>query len=382
MRTYLLPLFVSALSLNALPQAQSPSAPFRKISAARDSDELPPGAQPAAAQDPESAAAKAAEDAAKQKAQKRLQEFKKVVFDRRPSTVLKAWAAPELKPYDPAEEKTKDGAASETSTGGAGEARVAPEPGAPAQLRTSGGTMGGRTAGGRTAAGRTSAGRATSLTRPISVARARTGVTLRAVPAAPTTSVTIPQAATKPTATTTSSGAMSPQQIQALIDAEERGEAASPAAAGDAAAALAAASGDPKADPALEAKVLKRELEMLQRDVTLSRWDKVAEFFATFPEADRKPAYEHFLRVLLRHPNKPQQRLPANLQEKNRFSFEEALVLAGMAPGGFDRKQAAMLAPIVQRYWPGSTASRPSSETPVPSCRACCRDSMPPRSTS
>ncbi len=174
-------------------------------------------------------------------------------------------------------------------------------------------------------------------------------MTLRAVPAAPTTSVTIPRATTGPTATTTSSGAMSPQQIQALIDAGERGDASSPAAAGAAAAALAAASGDPKAAPALEAKVLKRELEMLQRDVTLSRWDKVKKFFATFPEADRKPAYEHFLRVLLRHPNKPQQRLPADLQEKNRFSFEEALVLAGMAPGGFDRKQAAMLAPIVQR---------------------------------
>jgi len=168
--------------------------------------------------------------------------------------------------------------------------------------------------------------------------------------------------ATKPTSsssaptssapTSSASGAMSSAQIQALIDAESGGKPAAgqPNAAG---APATAAPAGPKVDPVLEAKILKREMEMLQRDVTLSRWDKVAAFFETLAEKDRKGAYEHFLRTLLRHPNKPPSRLPSNLQEKNRFSFDEAFVLAGMAPGGFDKKQAKLIGPIVRRAMDG-----------------------------
>ncbi len=380
MRTYLLPLFVAALSVSAQPLAQNSNGLTKPPAVSIDSDEAPQAAQdPKAANDPKAAQdPKAAEAAALQAAKTRLQEFKKLVFDRRPSTVLKAWSAPELKPYDPAEEASKKGGAAASPEGGAGAASGTP--GSAAPPRTSGGTMGGttaasrRTASGRTMGGRTSAGQtstgqtsigqtstgqtstgqtmggraARSPARAGATTRVVTGLVVPAVPATPTTSPAIRLFAPKSSATsTTSSTALSAQQIQALIDADAGGESA-PAAVGLGTAAPVAA-GAGAADPALAAKVLKRELEMLQRDVTLSRWGKVAEFFDTFGEADRKGAYEHFLTVLLRHPNKPQTRLPANLQEKNRFSFEEALVLAGMAPGGFERAQAGRLAPIVRR---------------------------------
>ncbi len=97
-------------------------------------------------------------------------------------------------------------------------------------------------------------------------------------------------------------------------------------------------------------KELQREIEMVQRDVTLGRWAKVAAFLDTFAEASRKDAYEHLLRVLPQHPQTPQdQRVPPNLQEKNVFAFEDVLALAGMAPGGFDKKQVPLLVPLVQR---------------------------------
>ncbi|MFY9342581.1 MAG: hypothetical protein WAT39_08830, partial [Planctomycetota bacterium] len=113
----------------------------------------------------------------------------------------------------------------------------------------------------------------------------------------------------------------------------------------------AAAPGAPSpAEAQLAEKKLQRECEMVQRDVTLGRWEKVGEFLKTLPEKEQKGCYEHFLKVLLAHPQKPEdQRVPANLQEKNRFAFEDALALAGLAPGGFDKKQVPMISPLVQR---------------------------------
>ncbi len=106
----------------------------------------------------------------------------------------------------------------------------------------------------------------------------------------------------------------------------------------------------PAGEQLLAQKRLAREFEMLQRDVTLGRWHKVGEFLATFPEAVRKDAYEHFLRMLPNHPQTPQdQRVPQHLQEKNVFAFEDVLALAALSPGGFDKKQVPLLAPLVQR---------------------------------
>ena len=210
--------------------------PLRTLELGKDggevlsAEDLPP-------QDP--AAAPAAPDPA---AVERLAKWKQTVFDRRRSTMLQAWAAPELMPYDPAEDAPK----------------LTPE--------------------------------VRDLVKE-----------------------------------------------QFGVDPGDKGTPP-PAPTG------------PAAETVLKQKQLQREFEMVQRDVTLGRWEKVAAFFGTFAEASRKDAYEHFLRVLLNHPQTPQdQRLPPNLQEKNVFAFEDVYALAGMAPGGLDKKQVPMLAPLVQR---------------------------------
>ena len=83
--------------------AQTPPVPVRPVTvvpAARIVPAPMPGGLPAdaataaAPQDPAAAAAAAAATA-------KLQKWKTLLYDRRPSTMLQAWAAPELKPYDP-----------------------------------------------------------------------------------------------------------------------------------------------------------------------------------------------------------------------------------------------------------------------------------------
>lgn len=175
----------------------------------------------------------------------RVQKWRQLTFDRRPSTMLQAWSLPPLQPYDPAEE-------------------VARIPGTGARVDQS---------------------------------------------------------------------RMSREQIEQLLLQEF---------------------GAPPPSPPNEAQVaekrLQREFEMLQRDVTLGRWQKVGQFLGTLPETERVGAFEHFLRVLPNAPQRPEdQRVPPNLQEKNRFAFEDALALAAVAPGGFDKKQVLLLAPLVQR---------------------------------
>lgn len=330
--------FAGALVLTSLLSAQSPVTIVPgTLPPGVVMEDLPPevaaamakaaaGQVPAGAQDPAADPAKAAAD---QKAAKRLAAFKKLVFDRRPSSILKAWAAPELKPYDPKEEEAKEAAKKAAENGGA---KAAGKTGA----ASSAGAVDPQTVAGAPAPG------APTVVRSIPLSGTTTGTTttlrLSTAPPAPVSSTAQPVA----------SGAMTSSQIQALINEEaEAKETPTPAAAG--AKPVAAGPAKPKVDAALEAKILKREMEMLARDVTLSRWEKVGEFLASLPEKDQKAAYEQLVKVLPRHPNKPPSRLPSNLQERNRFEFDEVFVLAGMAPKGLDKKQVKLLAPIAKR---------------------------------
>ena len=339
MRVHLLLMFAAAFAVGALLPSQA--SPAIELPPGFDLNDLPPEiraeflAEMSRASRQQGPAAKDASNtgdpgkaAAKQREQKRLQAFKKLIFDRRPSSILKAWAQPELKPYDPSEEASEQAAGSGSS----------PDSGASPGRGAKGGPAG-----------------AVRGQRPTGGSKPRAGVqraTVSRVAVVPTVRMQPVTAAVQTTSVSRATGvastsAMSPSQIQALIDADERdAEAAGRQPVGPASSAPTAAAGP---DPSLDAKILQRELEMFQRDVTLGRWPKVAAFFDTFAEENRGQVYEHFLKTLLRHPNKPPSRLPANLQEKNRFSFEEALILAGMAPGGFDKRQSALLAPIVRR---------------------------------
>jgi hypothetical protein len=243
---------------------------------------------PSAPQDPAAAGAAAAATA-------RVQKWKQLQFDRRPSTILQAWSTPELKPYDPAEEKDKENKREAGASGGAavgGAATSAPGAGVVGEGEPS----------------------------KEEIER-----------------ILLEQLGGQPGAPAT--GAAQPVG----------GPAGAPAAA-PAANAAAADAAKAAAEAQLAEKRLQRECEMVQRDVTLGRWHKVGEFLQTLPEKERKGAYEHFLRVLPNHPQRPEdQRLPPNLQERNRFAFEDAFALAGLAPGGFDKKQVPMLAPLIQR---------------------------------
>lgn len=282
-----------------------------------------------------------AKSASSSTAKLRLAGLKKLIFDRRPSSVLKAWIAPELKPYDPSEEKQSAGT---TSSGDAD---------APASFDDQQGDN-------QQGDDQASIGIAPPGSIGISMPVLRTGrvaskpmvSTKSAVRSSRAVSVSVIPTVSLKAAKAPKNSVMTASQMQALLNAEVNGAEQPTAMAAPPAVEVAAG---PSIDAALEAKKLKRELEMLQRDVTLGRWQKLAEFFTTLPEEAQVGAYEHVLRILPRHPNKPPSNLPANLQERNRFSFEEALVLAGMAPKGFNKKQSKMLAPIVQRAIDGGS---------------------------
>jgi len=133
--------------------------------------------------------------------------------------------------------------------------------------------------------------------------------------------------------------------------AQPPADGSAPAAAGpstaDAEKAKAAA-----AELAIAQKKVQREFQILQRNVTLGRWDAVGAFLRTFPDKDRQPAYEHLLRALVAPPQaNPQeaQRMPPQLLEKNVFDFADVFALAGLLPGVFGNKHVALLAPILQR---------------------------------
>ena len=106
MRVHLLLPLLSALSLCALAPSQEP--PAIELPPGIDFDDLPTEVRAqveaaqarGAGQGPGSGVAAASQDPAKAaaalKAKQRLQAFKKLVFDRRPSSILKAWAQPRL----------------------------------------------------------------------------------------------------------------------------------------------------------------------------------------------------------------------------------------------------------------------------------------------
>ena len=264
--------------------------PSTPLPATGEPADLAAAAIAVAPQDPAAAAAAA-------QANLRVQKWKQLQWDRRPSSILQAWSLAELKPYDPAEEKDKpkDGAA----TPAAGAPVPAPAPAAPA-------------GGGEAVEGELSAEELAAMLAEL--------------------------------------GGEAPPEMRAELEQALAAARATPAAG--AASVPAAATGEQQ----LAEKKLQRECEMVQRAVTLGRWEQVGAFLATLPEKERAGCYEHFLKALLNPPPRQEdQRVPPNLQEKNRFAFEDALALAGLAPGGFDKKLVPALAPIVQRALEGGS---------------------------
>lgn len=105
----------------------------------------------------------------------------------------------------------------------------------------------------------------------------------------------------------------------------------------------------------LAARVLARELEVLQRDVTLGRWTNVHAFLAALPANEQKPAYEHLLRDLANPAflQQPDGRTPQYLRENNAFLFGDVFGLVAACPEKLDKKQMPLLVPIFRRALDG-----------------------------
>ncbi|MBI5851265.1 MAG: hypothetical protein HZB39_09575 [Planctomycetes bacterium] len=116
-------------------------------------------------------------------------------------------------------------------------------------------------------------------------------------------------------------------------------------------AAAAAAATQAAEKQAREQKRLVREIEIVQRDVTLGRWEKVGAWIATLPEPERMNAWEHLVRVLPNTPPEQNQNngVPSNLREQNRFAFDDLLAVWAAAPKPPERKQIELLAGIARK---------------------------------
>ena len=121
----------------------------------------------------------------------------------------------------------------------------------------------------------------------------------------------------------------------------------------------------PKEDPI--AKQIDEELKVFQRDLVLGRWSEIGHYIATkFAEDDRKKAYEHLLRGLMRTP--PAQRIPsaggapplnpgqpqppgarpnAKVVERQFLELQDIVGLADASPVALDRELIKMLTPLL-----------------------------------
>ncbi|MGK0187119.1 MAG: hypothetical protein ACI9R3_002905 [Verrucomicrobiales bacterium] len=131
-------------------------------------------------------------------------------------------------------------------------------------------------------------------------------------------------------------------------------------AAIEATATTAATPAAPKVDPVV--KQIEEEFKVFQRQLVLGEWSEVGEFIATkFAEADRKKAYQHLLRGLLRPP--PPKRSPSagmpplpgqpqpnpKIQELQFLDLNDIVGLADASPEALDRETIQMLTPLLSQ---------------------------------
>ena len=275
-----------------------------------------------------------------------LPQFQQIVFDRRPSTILKVWAEPlpekpvfRPPPRDPAPkpdtEKPGDGNASSANEAKPAVNKPATEP-------------------------------VTPPTEPVAEPSAK-----------PTNEL-------KPAIGTAAGEWLIIDPNTGEESTPMSGEDVKPGADGVATAANADAKPAEQAKPAdpyeaklkaaktaFEAKLKAWELKVFARDVTLGRWEEVKTFIAGIDEKERGKAYDHLLGALAKQPP-PNGQVPPNMVEKHSFEFSDLFGLAAVAPGtpavdpkpdgatkleregkpaeaGISDKQVARLAPIAKQ---------------------------------
>jgi hypothetical protein len=112
----------------------------------------------------------------------------------------------------------------------------------------------------------------------------------------------------------------------------------------------------PKPDP------LDKEMEALQRHVTLGQWAEVKKYLAGLPEKEATAGYEQMLRSLQNGPpiGPPQPGMPVmppmmQYAERNQFSPDDLLGLVAAAPKGVDKDALHSLGAILRQSIAGGT---------------------------
>lgn len=120
--------------------------------------------------------------------------------------------------------------------------------------------------------------------------------------------------------------------------------------------------GQPEKDPIDEQ--IEEEFETFQRQLVLGEWNAIGEFIATrFAEADRKKAYQHLLRGLLRPPpptrpkpgaapipgQAPKPGVNPKILEPQYLDLNDIVGLADASPEPLDRELIQMLTPLLSQ---------------------------------
>lgn len=245
----------------------------------------------------------------------RIDRLRQLQYDRRPSTILREWAAPE-----PAEPDIRPPAPPVASP----LAEAAPAAAAP---------------------GSSEAASAAAPEKPTATAVAPSAPPSLSTPpgAAPSVKIAISgrSAAVNPFATPSGlSGLSGAPAMVAPAAATEPAPAPAASAPSEAAAA----------QPAIDPAVLEYEFRMLQRNVTLGRWDKVKAYFKEIPLEDAKAGYAQLLQSLMIGPQDPnnQQRRDGVPIEQNLFELSDLLAIASASPVPLDRPTTQQLAYLSQ----------------------------------
>lgn len=266
----------------------------------------------------------------KTKPTKRGERLKQLEYDRRASSILKAWSTP-----------PKPEGADKAATDEAG-ATPAPESSGEAETKSEE-VIGGGSASAAKAAITVSGGAAVVSGIPL------VPLTVASTPAAPTSSA----APTQPAASRAAVAAVgTPSSAPAGPDAAS-GEAAATEKPEDAEAKAEAER--KKAEEAARAKAedeaYEKSVVALQRDVTLGNWSAVKAFYDTLGDADHKVGYERMLDSLRNGPRQrpqvPQQGMP--YIERNVFAPSDVVGLASARRGDLSKTSREMLGALLSQ---------------------------------
>jgi len=285
----------------------------------------------------------------KTKPTKRGERLKQLDYDRRASTILKAWSTPP-KP-EKAGASGADGDAKPAQGNGASEdaREVAEEQAAIIRSRLPAGS----------ASVTVSSSGSITVSTPSAVAVSASGSSVTpATPlrppappvgssgaAATTPATAAPVASTPAVAATPATGTAAAAATEGAAPAADQPQDA--AAAEEAQKKAAEAAAKEKA----EDEAFEKSVTALQRDVTLGNWTAVKAFFDTLGDADHKVGYEHLLTSLRNGPRQrpqvPQQ--GQNYIEKNVFSPADVVGLAGARRGDLSKNALTMLGAILDQ---------------------------------